>query len=129
MRSELEGNSELRRKHQRIASRIPIRIGGRAIGETRDVSPSGAYLVISQGVFLVGELIRFSMAFEATASSPAFDLTCVGQIMRVETVEGRFGVAVEITDARLERAESRRQEDHDMPGGFADGRKDTVAFR
>jgi hypothetical protein len=56
----------------------------------------------------VGNSIRFTMEF--TSHNLSYYLDCVGEIVRMEEVQGKRGVGVRITTSKLERQ---------LPGGGA----------
>jgi hypothetical protein len=48
-----------------------------------------------------GSQLRFTVEFGSAAGT--FHLDCVGEIVRVENVEGKIGVGARIIESRLER--------------------------
>lgn len=88
------------RKHERVAAAIPVRLEAGGEGMTRDLSPAGVYFVVNEG-FHVRDSIRFTLEFDTPSGKLYLD--CVGEVVRLEESEGRAGVAVKITESRLER--------------------------
>jgi hypothetical protein len=71
-----------------------------AEGITRDLSPAGVYFVTSEGL-RAGDILRFTVEFDSPSGKLFLD--CTGEVVRVEDSDGRTGVAVKITESRLER--------------------------
>jgi hypothetical protein len=94
------------RAAERISAAIPISIEGGGKGETVNVSPVGIYFVTDKEVRDGGPL-RLTLEFES-ASGKLF-LECVGEIVRIESNEGKVGVAARITDSRLERRNGHKR--------------------
>ena len=80
---------------------VPLQIGGRQQGMTRDISATGLYFEIDQAQQL-GALLDLQIDLEA-ADTP-LRLVAQGRIVRIEHKGGRTGVAVRLLDARLEAA-------------------------
>jgi hypothetical protein len=92
-----------RRKNERVSAEVPVRVEGRAPGITRDLSPTGVYFVVDEKM-TPGAIIRFSIEFStAMDRGVPLQLTCIGTVVRVEESGGKNGVAVLITESRLER--------------------------
>ena len=89
------------RHSQRVNAEVPVRLVDRSSGVTRDVSPSGIYFVVTEKL-QVGEQIRFSVEFE-DPSGGVLHLDCIGSVVRVEENEGKLGVAVALSESKLER--------------------------
>jgi hypothetical protein len=68
------------------------------------MSPSGNYFTIAEG-FTPGQIIRFSIEFGLPADHlhNTMHLECEGRVVRADQVDGKFGVAVEITSSGLDR--------------------------
>jgi len=88
------------RESERVDARVCVKLEDGSAGETRNLSPSGIYLV-TDAQMRVGSGVRFSVEFQEVGGS--FHLDCVGEIVRMESVEGKTGVGVRITQSRLER--------------------------
>jgi hypothetical protein len=80
---------------------LPIDIGGRSVGLTRDLSAGGVYFE-SDTEYAVGSEIRFALEFASPGGRLL--LRCVGEVVRIARGE-RIGVAVRISESRLERIE------------------------
>ena len=52
---------DMRRKNERVNALVPVRLEDGAVGLTRDMSPSGIYFTIAEGL-TPGQIIRFSSA-------------------------------------------------------------------
>ena len=78
-----------RRGAQRYRLARPVRLTG-ATGITRDISTTGVFFETAQS-HSVGDAIRLSVDFGNTT------LQCEGSIVRVEKLDSKFGVAVELT--------------------------------
>lgn len=89
------------RQSQRVNATVPVRLDNDATGITRDISPSGVYFVISEKLE-AGQTIRFTVEFEDPGGGP-LHLDCVGTVVRIEEAGGKSGVAVTITESRLDR--------------------------
>jgi hypothetical protein len=89
------------RRSQRVNAEVTVRLEDRASGITRDISPNGVYFVIGESLE-EGQHIRFTLEFEDPGGGP-LHLNCVGRIVRVEDANGKRGVAVAITEQKLER--------------------------
>jgi hypothetical protein len=93
------------RKNERVNAEVPVLTERGAKGITRNLSPTGVYFTIAQHV-RAGEKIRFSIGFEGPPHSGGLlHLVCVGTVIRVEDAKGMAGVAVAITESRLERGD------------------------
>lgn len=96
------------RRHNRVAAQVPVELEDGSKALTRDISPAGIYFVGSEK-FAEGQPIEFTLEFENPADpSGKLLLSCNGKVVRVEEAGGRCGVAVAITESRLERRAQRR---------------------
>ena len=96
------------RRHNRVQSEVPVELEDGTSGLTRDISPSGIFFV-SPGTPQKGQAIRFTLEFANPADpSGKMLLACQGEVVRVEEAGGRVGVAVDITESRIERRAVRR---------------------
>ena len=89
------------RRHDRVNAVVPVRIENGAEGITRDLSPAGVYFVTAQEL-RAGESVRFTVEFDSPSGK--LFLECSGEVVRVEDAAGKTGVAVRITESRLERS-------------------------
>ena len=91
------------RQNDRVVAMLPVRFEEGGVGLTRNLSPGGVYFVVDESI-VAGRSVRFSLEFN-TGDSLAADLylECVGEVVRVESVGSKLGVAVKLTESRLER--------------------------
>ena len=89
------------RGYERTNAKLPLKISGRSAGTTRDISPSGIYFETKLAL-KSGSVIRFTLEFHEPHG--ALSLDCTGEIVRVEKVEGKVGVATRIIESRLQRS-------------------------
>ena len=92
--------TRLVREHDRINASIPVHIEGGGEGQTLNLSPHGLFFVTDMDM-QVGNSLRFTMEF--MNASISYDLDCVGEIVRIQGVNGKLGVGVSIKSSRLER--------------------------
>jgi hypothetical protein len=92
--------TRLGREHERIDATVPVRLEGGGEGKTLNISPQGLFFVTDESM-AVGNSIRFTMEF--TSHNLSYYLDCVGEIVRMEEVQGKRGVGVRITSSKLER--------------------------
>src|SRR4051812_33591443 len=92
------------RTEERLSAKLPVNTGGRA-GMTRDVSPSGLYFEIN-GAFAAGNTIDLSVDLDLPGGQLA--LVCTAEILRVEQVGVRQGLAVRILESVLRERTSAR---------------------
>ena len=104
--------SEMRRKSDRVRAQVPVQlkdVGG--AGVTVDMSATGVYFV-TDAIMAAGQSIRFSIEFQNAADPTSLlYLECVGEVARVESVDGKLGAGIRITESRLERRDRRSQDD------------------
>ena len=91
----------VRSGQQRVSAVIPVTVGGTHAGMTRDISPSGIFFE-TDAKMSAGAPIHFSVTFDSPPGK--LRLECTGEIVRIEDLGGRTGVAVKIVESRLERA-------------------------
>jgi hypothetical protein len=85
----------------RVETRLPVRLSaGGGEGITRNVSATGVYMEIGAEV-AVGESIELTV--ELSSEQGPLWLACSGQVMRVERIEGKLGVAVRFSESRLSK--------------------------
>jgi hypothetical protein len=91
------------RQNDRVSAMLPVHIEDGGVGVTRNLSPGGVYFVVDESI-VAGQPMRFSLAFN-TGDSMGADLylECVGEVVRVEPVGEKLGIAVRLTESRLER--------------------------
>jgi len=96
------------RRHNRVKSEVPVELDDGTSGITRDISPSGIFFM-GPGRPQKGQAIRFTLEFVNPADpSGKMLLACLGEVVRVEQADGKYGVAVAITESRIERRSRRR---------------------
>lgn len=79
-------------RRTRTSSSVPASING-SIGITRDISSSGVFVVQSTR-FEVGS--KIDCLIDVDTSGSKMKLCCEGIVVRVERVDGRFGIGVKI---------------------------------
>ena len=85
------------RRAQRVSAVIPINVGGIRAGSTRDVSPEGVFFETGTDM-RNGSAIHFSLEYGGKVM-----LDCTGEIVRVEHLGPRVGIAAKILNSHLER--------------------------
>jgi hypothetical protein len=96
------------RRHNRVDTEVPVELEDGTSALTRNISPAGIYFV-GDGRPHKGQLIRFTLEFANPADpSGKMLLACLGEVVRVEQADGKYGVAVAITESRIERRSRRR---------------------
>ena len=83
------GGFEERRKGERFKLALPVQLSD-GIGTTCDISTSGIFFE-TERAYAIGDTIRLSLNFEHET------LQCETRVVRVEPLNGQFGVAVELT--------------------------------
>ena len=68
-------------------------------GMTHDISASGVFFELD-AIFVLGDLIDFVIEFGKQGVN--FILKCIGEIVRVETRNGKVGVAVKISQSVMQ---------------------------
>jgi hypothetical protein len=79
-------------RRSRTSSNLPVSINGRK-GVTRDISSSGVY-VVQSSQHEVGS--KIDCLIDLDTSEGKLKLCCEGIVVRVEEVDGRFGIGVKI---------------------------------
>ncbi len=80
------------RRHARISTELPTSIKGTP-GVTRDISASGLFIVQDRQQE-IGSRIDFWVDLDTPGGK--LKLCCEGEVVRVETVNDRFGIGVKI---------------------------------
>jgi hypothetical protein len=83
------GGFEERRKGERFKLALPVQLND-GIGTTCDISTSGIFFE-TESAYSIGDTIRLFLNFEHET------LQCEACVVRVESRNGQFGVAVELT--------------------------------
>jgi len=89
---------QARRKHERVVAEMPVRHEG-SLGTTRNVSASGVFFEIDSSM-AVGSEISFEIDMQTNLGP--MTMKCQGLVVRTEQKGSRIGVAVRMTDSRLE---------------------------
>jgi PilZ domain-containing protein len=84
-----------RRRGERFKLVLPVQLNN-GIGTTRDISTSGIFFE-TQVVHSVGDPIRLSVDFGDTM------IGCEGRIVRLEKLNGKSAVAVELTSYEFQQ--------------------------
>ena len=88
------------REHKRLQAAVPVRLEDGTNGLTRDISPTGVFFVTDKKME-PGNSVHFTIEFDNPGGK--FHLDCTGEIVRVERVDEKIGIAARITESRLER--------------------------
>ena len=86
------------RAEERVSAAWPVDLGA-ATGVTCDVSASGMFFE-TDATYALGNEITFAVELDTPGGKLL--LRCRGSIVRLEPRENRVGVAVKITESRLE---------------------------
>lgn len=89
-------HNDEKRASQRIQVEVPVYIGQEQ-AVTRDVSWAGIYFMTDQSFAKGGEL-SFSMDLTYALPGKPIKLDCQGEVLRVEQLGDRFGVAAKINN-------------------------------
>jgi hypothetical protein len=87
-----------RREHERVLAEFPVRLSGE-FGMTWNVSMDGVFFEVDRSM-AVGSEISFEIGMQ-TDLGP-MTMKCQGLVVRTEQKGSRTGVAVRMTDSRLE---------------------------
>ena len=90
------------RSEPREQVELPVRLAEGGTGTTRDVSATGLFFEIDCEQPL-GSAIELTV--ELNVDGRAMLMKCHGQVVRVEKLDGRTGVAVKMQRSRLEAVE------------------------
>jgi PilZ domain len=82
------GGFEERRKGERFKLALPVQLNDGA-GMTRNISTSGIFFE-TESACSIGDMIRLFLNFEHET------LQCEARVVRVESHNGQFGIAVEL---------------------------------
>jgi hypothetical protein len=97
---------ELRRGEPRVSATVPVIVEGHPAGLTRNVSPTGIFFE-TDAHMENGHEIRFSLEFDGPSGKLVMD--CSGEIVRIERLGMKLGVAAKIVESKLELREMRHQ--------------------
>lgn len=85
---------------ERVPTKLPVNIGDQ-LGTIQNISTTGVYFEIDEQ-HKPGSTIKFSIDLE-TAGGP-LTINCVGEIVRSEALNGKFGIAAKILFSDLKTA-------------------------
>lgn len=91
MKSEAR-TSDKHRRRTRVSSELPTCVNG-VQGVTRDISANGLFIVQNDQQEM-GSRIEFWVDLDTPGGK--LKLYCEGEVVRVEKMEGRFGIGVKI---------------------------------
>lgn len=89
-------NPSEKRASQRIQAEVPVYIG-QTKGISRDVSWTGIYFLTDQR-FDQGGPLSFSLDLNYALPGKPIKLDCQGEVIRIERLGDKFGVAAKIND-------------------------------
>ena len=89
------------RREERMSAARPVRLD-RGTGVTRNISASGVFFETNVD-YDAGSKISFAIEIDGPRGEK-FLLRCQGEIVRVESRDGKVGVAVKIVVSKLESA-------------------------
>jgi len=87
-----------KRGGERVRTALPVKLGA-ATGITRDVSASGIFFETDASGSL-GDLISLTVEFNTPIGKRM--LRCQGDVVRIEPLDTRVGVAVKIIESTME---------------------------
>ena len=88
-----------KRVAERVHVELPLHIGQEE-SVTRDVSREGIYF-LSEGLFAKGKVLKFSLSFDYTLPGEPIRLSGLGEVVRVEPHNKKFGIAAKIKDLKF----------------------------
>lgn len=88
-------------RRARVKSKLPTTVGG-VKGFTRDISTSGLYIVQSSKIELGSQ---FDFCIDLNTPGGKLKWSCQGEAVRVEEVDGRYGIGVKILSQVIEAAD------------------------
>ena len=86
---------EDRRRSQRYRLAVPVRLQDGSTGIARDISTSGIFFETERG-HSIGDTVNLSVQLGEAS------IQCEGRVVRLEQVEGKFGIAVDLTSYRFD---------------------------
>ena len=86
---------EERRRAQRYRLAVPVRLQNGSTGITRDISTSGIFFETEHG-HTIGDTVQLSVQLGEAS------IQCEGRVVRLEQLEGKFGIAVDLTSYRFD---------------------------
>ena len=85
-----------RRETKRHNIEVPVRFE-RGTGVSRDISFTGIYF-ITQEQLAPGEPLKLAFELEYAIPGKSLQLDCQGHVLRVEQLQGSFGIAAKIDE-------------------------------
>jgi hypothetical protein len=92
MTNAAKNTSKTHRRQKRISTELPTCVKGTQ-GVTRDISASGMFIV-QDSEQEIGSRIDFWVDLDTVGGK--LKLCCEGEVVRVEKIDGRFGIGVRI---------------------------------
>ena len=89
-----------RARAKRVQASLPVKID-KQNGQVRDISATGVYFELPEEKS-VGSKIAFTIDLDTPGG--ALQVECSGEVVRVQQGDGKFGIAVKITDSKLKSA-------------------------
>jgi hypothetical protein len=86
---------EDRRRSQRYRLAAPVCLQNGSTGITRNISTSGIFLETERG-HSIGDTVNLSVHLGEAS------IQCEGRVVRLEQVEDKFGIAVDLTSYRFD---------------------------
>lgn len=106
------------RVEERVVTQLPVSFGDGSTGITRNISASGIYFEADRAP--TGDYLM-SFAVEFQNGMGGLILSCQGQVLRIEQLGDRIGVAARILESRLAPAASKSSVTRlEISDGFAD---------
>lgn len=106
------------RSEDRVSMVVPVSLPGGAAGITRDISATGIYFETDAST-AVDRPLDFTVEFSNDAGG--MTLRCKGEVIRVEHLGTRIGVAARILESKLEPGRARVVPGRiEISDGFAD---------
>jgi len=107
------------RAEDRVSMAVPVHLQGGGHGLTRDISASGIYFETDLEPIRESPL-DFTVEFQ-NGGVGGLSLRCRGQVVRVDRLGGRIGVAARIIESKLEAGRARPAPVRiEISDGFAD---------
>jgi hypothetical protein len=86
----------IKRRAVRTKIEVPVILED-GTGLTRDISVTGIYMKTARP-YMPGDLLKFTLELEYAIPDGPMQFTCVGRVVRVEQLEGEYGIASTIED-------------------------------
>jgi hypothetical protein len=89
-------SNQEKRREERFVLEVPVLLEN-GTGVSRDISGSGIYFVTDLPLD-PGGTVKFSVKLSHIRPGKPVKLDCQGQVLRIEPVDGKFGVAATISE-------------------------------